>query len=81
MYNSIIISLIFRNSTFVHSKCRLFIYMLNEIECEINKDRNEILVCAGNFPPPIQERFVAGAHTETATGNVAECGKQFWALE
>lgn len=55
--------------------------MLNEIECEINKDRNEILVFAGNFPPPIQERFVAGAHTETATGNVAECGKQFWALE
>lgn len=55
--------------------------MLNEIECEINKDRNEILVFAGNFPPPIQERFVASAHTETATGNVAECGKQFWALE
>lgn len=56
-------------------------YMLNEIECEINRDRNETQVCACNFPPPIQERLVAGAHTETAAGNVAECGKQFWGLE
>lgn len=34
-------------------------YMLNEIECEINRDRNETQVCACNFPPPIQERLVA----------------------